>query len=164
MKGSIFTILTLFGAFSASNAAFNIQLVNTGNNTDFDAAFVSAKARWESIIIGDLNNQPSIGVDWFRGQLSASHMGDVDDVVIGYELKYIDGISGVLGSAGPYYYRTSTNSTVSGGMKFDQDDFANMSAANAEIIILHEMGKSPVLWKLLHTILLFLHSLNIFEL
>jgi len=130
--------------------------VNTGTNTNFDAAFASAKARWESIITGDLIGEAAGGVaDWFGGQLSASYSGAVDDVVIGYEMKYIDGLNNILGSAGPYYYRTSTLSPVSGVMSFDEDDFANMSAANAEIIILHEMGKSPVAWNHLHTILLF---------
>ena len=130
--------------------------MNTGTNTNFDAAFASAKARWESIIIGDLVDFPADpGVDWFGGKLSASYSGAIDDVVIGYEMKYIDGINNTLGGAGPYYYRTSTNSPISGVMIFDQDDFAAMSAADAEIIILHEMGKSPVAWKHLHIILLF---------
>ena len=129
--------------------------MNTGTNTNFDAAFASAKARWESIIIGDLIDFDPYGVDWFGRQLSGSYSGAVDDVVIGYEMKYIDGINGVLGSAGPYYRRTESNSTISGVMSFDQDDFSNMSAADAEIIILHEMGKSPVAWKHLHIILLF---------
>ena len=115
--------------------------MNTGTNTNFDAAFASAKARWESIIIGDLSDESAVGYDWFGGYLSASYSGAVDDVVIGYEMQVIDGLNGFLGSAGPTYRRSSTRSTISGIMRFDQDDFANMSAANAEIIILHEMGK-----------------------
>ena len=72
------------------------------------------------------------GYDCFLGQLSASNSGAVDDVVIGYEMKYIDGINGTLGLANQcyVYVRTSTNSTLLGVMIFDQDDFASMSAAD----------------------------------
>jgi len=153
---------------SSCGSAFSIQLMNTGTNTNFDAAFASAKARWESIIIGDLSDEAARGFDWFGGQLSASYSGAVDDVVIGYEIQVIDGIGGILGSAGPTYRRSSTGSTISGIMRFDQDDFANMSAANAEIIILHEMGKCHwvrvVETFVAYHIIVWLHSLNTFEL
>jgi hypothetical protein len=63
--------------------------MNMGSNTDYDAVFASAKARWESIIKCDLSDRPARS-----GDSSA-----VDDVVIGYEFKYIDGTSSVLGFA-----------------------------------------------------------------
>lgn len=121
-------------------SAFTITLINTGTNTDFDAAFASAKARWESIIVSDLADVSGDGTDWFAGRMSSSYTGDVDDVVIGYEMAFIDGPGSVLGSAGPTYIRSSTGSPIAGTMNFDEDDFASMSSTNAEIIILHEMG------------------------
>jgi hypothetical protein len=64
--------------------------------------------------------------DWFNGGLSQNFTGDVDDVVIGYEMAYIDGPGQTLGTAGARYTRTSTRSPISGIMKFDEDDFADM--------------------------------------
>jgi len=91
--------------------------------------------------VSDLSDESGGQVaDWFFGRLATSYNGPVDDVVIGYEMTFIDGPGNVLGSAGPLYVRTATGSPISGTMRFDQDDFANMSAENAEIIILHEMG------------------------
>jgi hypothetical protein len=121
---------------------FSITLINTGINTEFDVAFNNAKARWESIIIGDLQDYPSAGLDldWFYGQLSSGYYGAVDDIVIGYEMVSMDGYQGVLGAASPIYTRRNTGSPISGYMKFDKYNFAIMGQTNAELIILHEMG------------------------
>ncbi len=102
--------------------------MNMGMNNAFDSTFDAAKLRWESIIKCDLVNEASIGgnFDWFRGHFHSKFNGAVDDVVIGYEFKHIDGFSNILGYAGPTYIR-STGSVVSGVMVFDEDDFAAMS-------------------------------------
>ena len=76
-------------ALCPDNNTFEITLMNMGSNTAYDAVFASAKARWESIIKCDLSDRPARS-----GDSSA-----VDDVVIGYEFKYIDGTSSVLGFA-----------------------------------------------------------------
>eukprot|EP00978_Attheya_sp_CCMP212_P021534 scaffold62990_cov34-Attheya_sp.AAC.1 len=122
------------------NNFFNITLMNMGTNTAFDEPFAKAKARWESIIKCDLEDIPGGQVtDWFGGEFSTGFNGAVDDVVIGYEFRFIDGLDGVLGEAGATFV-ASTGSTISGVMIFDEDDFANISNDDAEIIILHEMG------------------------
>ena len=114
----------------AGTRAFNITLFNTGTNTNFDAQFSSAKARWESIIKCGLSDRSAGQVaDWFSGDLSKAYNGAVDDVVIGYEMAPIDGPSNVLGFAGARYYRSDTFSPISGIMKFDEADFASMSTS-----------------------------------
>jgi len=122
---------------------FNITLKNMGTNTNFDPAFKAAKAKWESIIKGnlpDIQAQPK-GFDWFRGQFSQkSYRGSVDDLVIGYEMKRIDGRSNILGYAGATYHRSGFGGPISGIMVFDSADFEDMSQNDAKIIILHEMG------------------------
>ena len=101
--------------------------MNMGSNTDYDAVFASAKARWESIIKCDLSDQAATSGDRFAGQFAGkSYSGAVDDVVIGYEFKFIDGTSSVLGFAGARAIRGDTRSPISGIMVFDEDDFASM--------------------------------------
>jgi hypothetical protein len=126
-----------------SVSKFNIRLMNMGKPTKFDSLFDAAKRRWESIIINDLPDMSaqSGGFDWFDGYFKEkSFNGAVDDVVIGYAVDYIDGPGSILGSAGPRYVRTSTRTTISGIMRFDEDDFAEIGDESAMIIILHEMG------------------------
>lgn len=112
-----------------------------GTNTNYDVAFSAAKAKWESIIKCGLSDVGGGQVsDWFYNQFSSTFNGPIDDVAIGYSMEYIDGPSNILGFAAATYYRNGFPSPVSGIMKFDQDDFNNMSQNDAEIIILHEMG------------------------
>jgi hypothetical protein len=122
---------------------FTITLMNMGNNTNFDAAFASAKARWESIIKCDLQDIASQSsesdFDWFNGQFSEPFNGAVDDVVIGFSIQPIDGVNGVLGFAGAQYLRGQTDgsSPISGIMVFDQEDFARISPSESATKILY---------------------------
>ena len=80
------------------------------------------------IVIGDKPDQPQqhSNVDWFNGEFpSKTFNGPVDDLVIGYNVIYIDGIGGTLGSAGPTVMKKEGSSfrTVAGTMYFDKDDF-----------------------------------------
>ena len=110
----------------------------------YDAMFEDAVTRWESIIINDLQDYGAQGLtfDWFGGQFSSGYNGPVDDVVIGYEIGYIDGPGKHLGFAGPSYVRPGSTSTISGIMKFEEADLNNFDTGDVETIILHEMGKS----------------------
>ena len=121
---------------------FTITLMNMGNNTKFDAAFASAKAKWESIIKCNLEDY-WVGFgsfDWFNGQFSEPFNGAVDGVVIGFSMEYIDGTdreSNALGSAGAVHIRGQGGSPVSGVMVFDEDDFATMSQSESGTMILY---------------------------
>ena len=107
---------------------FKITLINTGTNTRYDAAFASAKKRWESIIKCGLADVPPLSSisqdnDWFAGQLSKPYNGPVGDLVIGYEFISIDGRFNILGQATNIYQRPATGSPISGIMQFDVVDF-----------------------------------------
>ena len=57
-------------------------------------------------------------------------------------LEEIDGVGGVLGSAGPeYIWSACPTISFSGSMRFDIDDIASMEEEGTfEGVILHEMG------------------------
>ena len=115
---------------------FTITLMNMGNNTKFDPAFASAKAKWESIIKCNVDDYwKGFGdFDWFNGRFSEPFNGGVDGVVIGFSMEYIDGIDeevNTLGSAGAVHVRGQGGSPLSGIMVFDEDDFASMSKSES---------------------------------
>jgi hypothetical protein len=81
--------------------------------------FQNAVAKWSEVITGDLPD--------FNGQLGgASECGAwptyVDDVFICGKYKNIDGLGGILGSAGPRAYRPSSGLPITGNMFFDAAD------------------------------------------
>lgn len=136
--------------FSATGVAstFNITVrYVTGTNPTAaqSAAFDSAAARWSRVIIGDLAD--------FTGQLvqgGGNPCGrteipntteTIDDVLIFAMLVPIDGVNGILGSAGPCSIRLSNSLTIYGLMRFDTADLTNMeSNGTLRDVILHEMG------------------------
>ena len=125
----------------ASSSNFHIQLVDMGDtpaNDSFQQAFELAAQRWQAVIIGDLTGfAKGYTTDWFGGTFSKAYDEAVDDVVIGYELRSIDGIGGTLGQAGPTRTRSTgpnKSTTVSGIMIFDLDDFENMPLADAQTV------------------------------
>lgn len=125
---------------------FNIQLINIGENTDFDEYFEKAKKRWECIIIGDLSDFSAEDAppNWFHND-EYIYNGPVDDLVIGYRVDYIDGPGdqqgNILGFAGPIYTRNSNKLPISGIMVFDSYDINEMENEGIlEGVILHEMG------------------------
>ena len=116
------------------SSTFDIHLVNTGDNDIFDHYFEEAKARWESVLIGDLQDIPPQGIDWFYGKLNKEYKDTIDDIVIGYQISYIDGPGLVLGRAAPLYFRQTTGSPISGYMEFDFEDLATMAHEDIEVI------------------------------
>jgi hypothetical protein len=104
------------------------------------SVFEAAVARWEEIAPGDLPD--------FQGTLPEGGCqpepvdGLIDDVRIYVSVEAIDGVGGVLGRAGPCYYRpASVVSPVTGIMDFDEADLANLEASGLlEDVIVHEMG------------------------
>lgn len=131
---------------------FNIALVNMGNITTFDTSFQRAKRKWETLIVGDVIDHPSIpdeSFDWFGNTWPGNSWNvPIDDVLIGYSFEYVDGPDGVLGFAGPLYVRnaktnvgeTKAVTTISAVMKFDIDDFINLDPNDLDLVIIHEMG------------------------
>jgi len=111
------------------SSEFNIEVRFLGGLTAAQqGVFEAAAARWAEVIVGDL---PDIGTD----------LGVVDDVVIDAQGSNIDGISGVLGQAGPTGFRPGTLLPARGVMEFDSADLANLELAGSFMgVIVHEMA------------------------
>jgi Big-like domain-containing protein/leishmanolysin len=131
-----------FTATTATSTGYNIALRFLGSATPSQRqAFTDARARWESLIVGDLQNIPLslVAGDCFPG--SPALNTTVDDVLIFVTLGDIDGPGQVLGSAGPCFIRGSNNLPILGGMIFDIADLADLEAEGLlSEVILHEMG------------------------
>ena len=108
---------------------FDIQIVfGTGLTATQQAAFTAAELRLESIITGDL---PDV-IDPL--------LGAIDDVRIVASGIAIDGVSGILGQAGPDNLRPVSFLPFSGTMQFDTADLAALEASGQlQDAILHEM-------------------------
>ena len=130
--------------FNATGATqqFTITLQNIGPafSPSVQAAFDSAKARWERIIYGDV---PDISIN-----LSANACGSgtpainqiVDDVLILARIDAIDGPGNILGQAGFCVFRNGSLLPIVGVMTFDSADLGALSQQRLRDVILHEMG------------------------
>ncbi len=109
---------------------------------DLRDAFAEAGMRWMGIITADIpdvavNNAASACSFISTGPLNES----VDDLVIFAQVTFIDGVGGVLGSAGPCVQRTTTLLTTVGGMQFEEADLLNLKLSNRLIpVVTHEIG------------------------
>jgi hypothetical protein len=134
-----------FAAPTASNTStysIFLDLVNiTSSNQLF---FTNAKARWESIVAGDVPDIPKTDLD--SGPTAGCAYPDViDDLYICGTYKYIDGLGKILGYSRPLYWRVGlsglSGQTVTGEMVFDSSDLTYLQAAgNFGTVIQHEMG------------------------
>ena len=131
----------VFEAMGMAAGGFQVDLeFMTSVDPAVGAIFQDAAARWEEIIVGDI---PDYG-----GSLPAGgcqpvlEAGGIDDVKIYVTVMAIDGSGGVLGRAGPCYYRTIGGVfPITGIMELDEADLADMQAAGLlEDVIVHEMG------------------------
>ncbi|MFH1763166.1 MAG: leishmanolysin-related zinc metalloendopeptidase, partial [Gemmatimonadota bacterium] len=131
----------VFYAQGLAAGGFQIDLeFLTSLDPAYLAVFQDAAARWEEIIIGDI---PDYG-----GSLPAGgcqpvlEEGGIDDVKIYVTVKPIDGSGGVLGRAGPCYYRTVDGVfPLTGIMELDEADVADLQTAGLlDDVIVHEMG------------------------
>ena len=130
-----------FTALPASSS-FDIVVRFIGEPTPGQRdAVAAAQARWESLILGDLENVRLRAAEGTCGSDSPAVDDLIDDVVIFVMLEPIDGPGGVLGSAGPCYIRNANALTVLGAMRFDSADLGELEAEGLlEAVILHEMG------------------------
>lgn len=104
------------------------------------AAFESAEARWEDLIVADL---PDIPVNANLRQTCGIPAGinTIDDLIIVANIQAIDGSGGILGQAGPRCVRQGSRLPFIGVMTFDSADVADLVAAGRfEAVVLHEMG------------------------
>jgi Leishmanolysin len=103
------------------------------------AAFDSAAARWESLVVGDLEDIPFHDDLSFCGGQNIDET--VDDLLIFASIESIDGPGGVLGSAYWCWARDDNLLPFIGRMQFDVADVNQLIAAGQfERVVLHEMG------------------------
>jgi uncharacterized protein YjdB len=121
---------------------YDVSLRFIGTMSDAQArAFVHAKERIETIVVGDL---PSVPVNYSASTLAncggVAIQETIDDIVIFAEARYIDGPGQVLGQAGPCFTRSARGLPFIGNMEFDTADLAKLEAnGTLESVILHEM-------------------------
>ena len=124
---------------AASSPGYDIELVYLAAlSATHQAAFETARARWESIITQDVADVPGP-----LGECPSVHPatpGSVDDLVIYVTVDSIDGEFGTLGRAGPCYVRDD-NLPITGSMTFDEADLDWLAGKGLLVsTILHEMG------------------------
>jgi PEP-CTERM motif len=109
-----------------AHAAFSINLTFTGGLTPSQQSiFNTAKSTWESLITG---YQPGISVS---------------SIAISATGSPIDGVGGILGSAGPTAGVSQGGFVLAttGSMQFDSADLSSLEASGAlNAVILHEMA------------------------
>jgi hypothetical protein len=122
--------LGMVGAANASLVDFDITLnFNGGLTASQETAFIDAEAFWEQHIIGYADTIS------FTPGLTISAVGEA-----------IDGVGGVLGSAGPEvgFYNTPGDGLLyatSGAMRFDTADLSNMENNGTLLsVVIHEMA------------------------
>ncbi len=129
---------------TGQTSQFSITLRNVGSTPTpaVQAAFDSARARWERAIISDQTDGQVVDTAGGTGVCLGGPVNEaVDDVLILMQVVPIDGPGQVLGSAGPCFIRSTSRLTILGRMRFDSADMDNLAASGRlDAVILHEMG------------------------
>jgi Leishmanolysin len=116
-----------------------LSLVGSGLTQSDVTTFQNAANRWKQIVVGDVPNINSAGLSLpFTGCTAPA---TIDDLLICGKIGPIDGVSNVLGYAGPTWVRSSSKIPLMGQMVFDSADVEGMRQRNTLYpVILHEMG------------------------
>jgi hypothetical protein len=125
---------------TGASAAYHIEVrFLTSISSSRRAVFTDAASRWETLIFGDVPDQP-VSAGSCGGILPVS--GEtVDDVLIFASVDSIDGPGQILGQAGPCVVRPTGRFPVVGVMLFDSADVADLEAGGEfGLVIQHEMG------------------------
>jgi hypothetical protein len=128
---------------TVGSSSFDIDVRFIGNiaNPAVRQAFLTAAAKWRTIIVGDLHrtivNRPAGACDEWHPAINET----INDVVIFARVIPIDTVGRVLGRAGPCSVNVGTNLTAYGSMEFDEFDLDAMVADGSLVdVIVHEMG------------------------
>jgi hypothetical protein len=130
------------GCDAAGATGFGIALCYRTTMTDAQRqAFVSAAAKWSSIITGDLPDVPAASYAGACGGSVPTYEGPIDDLLIFATVEPIDGPFQIVGSAGPCTARSATLLPMIGSMRFDVADMNTLESRGLlNAVILHEMG------------------------
>jgi hypothetical protein len=131
-------------SFCHPTLRYDIELDIRKVPNEYKGAFSNAVDRWESVIVGDIEDVVVTVNSAWCGPLTSKK---IDDILICGAVEPIDGSGGVLGQAGPEYTRTSNKLTLIGGMQFDQADMAYLVTQGIyeDVIVSHicESQRSP---------------------
>lgn len=134
-------LLSSYKSGNPGGQGYNVKVVFEGDlwTEQLQQSFIDAADWLSSIIVGDLSN---ITADFGDGL----GVRTIDDIEITATLTDIDGTGGILGQAGPGFYRTADYSVMTGSMEFDvadaqslADKTATGSTAGWNEVVLHEM-------------------------
>lgn len=128
---------------TADPTSFNIGLRYLSTATPSQRqAFTDARLRWQNVITADLDDALLQSNPGGCGTGSPAVNQVIDDLMILVRLVEIDGVNGVLGSAGPCFIRGPGDPlTVMGVMQFDIADLEMIEEEGLlGDVILHEMG------------------------
>ena len=138
------------GAFTAnatatvtSNYTLEVRFFGPAMDPNIQAAFVTAAARIQGLLTGDVANTNVSNLD-VAGQCGATGVSplteQIDDLIVYAQVAPNDGPGGILGSAGQCYIRDQSELSLIGIMNFDSADLQNLLATNRlDAVILHEM-------------------------
>ena len=113
--------------------------------TQDQPVFESAAARWESVIIGDVEDYDSSRLP--EPPLpGCTYPAVIDDLYICGVIEPIDGPGNLVGTGRANFLRDGNNLPVAGEMVFDVDDLDVIRDLGLlEDLVLHEMGKCDFL-------------------
>jgi Leishmanolysin len=130
---------TKIGPPFAPAGEFAIALDLVGIPPSDVAYFANAAARWQTVITGDLSNEPTRNLPPRTD--GCTYPSTIDDVFICAQYQAVDGPGAVLGFAGPEYVRSTNSLPMSGFIGFDLADVPTLTSKGGfGITILHEMG------------------------
>lgn len=134
--------MTFLAIATVPPAVFDIEIRfnRPGGTAAQRTAFRVGEARWQAVLQGE---QPDIQVTRSSGFCGSTEALDevVDDLLILVDIVPIDGVGGVLGSAGPCLIRDPGGLPIVGRMRFDSADLADLEAGGTlDDVIVHEMG------------------------
>jgi hypothetical protein len=119
--------------------AIDVQFLS-GISAGDQAIFNTAKARWESVIVGDKSDFATAGISLKSLESGCVLPNTIDDLYICANYKAIDGNDNIVGIAGPNMSRQDGTAVI-GSMTFDSADIALLKNSNSlGSTILHEMG------------------------
>lgn len=135
------------GTTPAGAFAIDLRFLTPVPSADQQAAFLTARNRWQQIIVGDVPD--------YSGNLEANACGTpsddtpelpavtgpIDDIVIFAGIRPIDGPRNILAQAGPCLVRSTNGLTIMGIMIFDVSDLALLEGnAGLPEVATHEMA------------------------
>jgi hypothetical protein len=137
--------VTFTATASATQFDIDVRFVGSVANPLVRQAFLTAAAKWRTVIVGDLqrtivNNAAGLCDSWIPAINET-----INDIVIFARVAPIDSAGGangnILGQAGPCAVNSGTRLTAYGLMEFDEFDLEGLVAdGSLTDVIIHEMG------------------------